>query len=146
MQDAGCSNRFTWSGTLIITGVNLSAPGPIAGTIEVTNETTVQTNPNGTCTYAVVPGTAQFNYTGFWDGTRGTITFSGPEGGGGTFTANGTFTIQTSHTPPVFPMTVTGNTPPTVANAQATFQPRPQDAGTQNSVYVFALAPATVVR
>jgi hypothetical protein len=46
---------------------------------------------------------------------------------------------------PLFPLTVTSNITPTVANATATFQPRPQDVGTTQSVYVFAVAPSTVV-
>jgi hypothetical protein len=46
----------------------------------------------------------------------------------------------------VFPITVTGNITPTTASAQAVFQPRPQDAGTNASTYVFALAPPGVVR
>jgi hypothetical protein len=45
----------------------------------------------------------------------------------------------------VFPLTVTSNVTPTVANATANFQPRPQDAGTTQSVYVFAVAPSTLV-
>ena len=46
---------------------------------------------------------------------------------------------------PVFPMVVTSNITPTVANATAAIQYRPQDVGTTGSVYVFALAPANKV-
>jgi hypothetical protein len=46
----------------------------------------------------------------------------------------------------VFPMTVTANIGPTVSNATATIQYRPQDVGTTGSVYVFAVAPASIVR
>lgn len=48
--------------------------------------------------------------------------------------------------PQVFPLTVSSSVTPTVANATATFQPRPQDAGTNASVYVFAVAPSTLVQ
>ncbi len=46
---------------------------------------------------------------------------------------------------PVFTMAVTANITPTVASASAQIQFRPQDVGTQGSVFVFALAPATRV-
>jgi hypothetical protein len=47
--------------------------------------------------------------------------------------------------PQVFPLTVSSNITPTTSSATATFQPRPQDAGTTQSVYVFAVAPSTLV-
>ena len=47
---------------------------------------------------------------------------------------------------PVFPMVVTGSITPTVANINAAIQYRPQDVGTTGSVYVFALAPASMVK
>ncbi|MCM2326529.1 MAG: hypothetical protein NDI88_01435, partial [Lysobacter sp.] len=47
---------------------------------------------------------------------------------------------------PVFPMTVTSNITPASATASAQIQYRPQDVGTTGSVYVFALAPASVVK
>ena len=45
---------------------------------------------------------------------------------------------------PIFPLTVNANIGPTVSNATATFVPRPQDAG--KNAYVFAVAPASVVK
>ena len=54
-------------------------------------------------------------------------------------------TVKAERSQAVFPLTVTSNITPTVSNATATFQPRPQDAGTTASVYVFAVAPSTVV-
>jgi hypothetical protein len=47
--------------------------------------------------------------------------------------------------PQVFPMTVVSSITPTVSSATATFRPRPQEAGTTQSVYVFAVAPSTLV-
>jgi hypothetical protein len=44
----------------------------------------------------------------------------------------------------VFPMTVTGTTGPPTANLNATFSLRPQDQGTPQNVYKFAVAPITV--
>ena len=54
--------------------------------------------------------------------------------------------VTVSATPPVFPMVVTGSITPTVANINAAIQYRPQDVGTTGSVYVFALAPANMVK
>lgn len=48
--------------------------------------------------------------------------------------------------PPVFPMVVTSNITPTVANVTAAIQYRPQDVGSTGSVYVFALAPVSLVK
>ncbi|MEO7741546.1 MAG: hypothetical protein ABIR98_01235, partial [Usitatibacter sp.] len=47
---------------------------------------------------------------------------------------------------PVFPMTVTGSIGTQTANVTANIQYRPQDLGTTQSVYTFAVAPATVVQ
>ncbi|HUP30167.1 MAG TPA: hypothetical protein VM122_08350 [Usitatibacter sp.] len=47
--------------------------------------------------------------------------------------------------PPVFPMVVTASITPTVANVTAAIKYRPQDVGTTGNVYVFALAPASMV-
>jgi hypothetical protein len=49
-------------------------------------------------------------------------------------------------TAPVFPVTVTTSVTPSTTSASATLQFRPQDVGTSGSVYVFAVAPATIVQ
>jgi hypothetical protein len=55
--------------------------------------------------------------------------------------------IALKATEPVFPMTVTSSiTSSGLASASAQIQFRPQDVGTQGSVYVFAVAPATIVK
>jgi hypothetical protein len=46
---------------------------------------------------------------------------------------------------PIFPMTVNANIGPTVSNATANIQFRPQDVGTTGSVYTFFVAPSTKV-
>ena len=55
-------------------------------------------------------------------------------------------TIKAELPPPVFPMTVESNITPTTATASAQIQYRPQDVGTSGSVYVFAVAPAGIVK
>ena len=47
---------------------------------------------------------------------------------------------------PVFPMTVTGGIGPVTSTVTANIQYRPQDLGTTQSVYTFAVAPATAVQ
>jgi hypothetical protein len=49
-------------------------------------------------------------------------------------------------TPPVFPVTVASTITATTANATATIQPRPQDVGTTQKVFVFMHAPSNLVK
>ena len=56
--------------------------------------------------------------------------------------ASGTVTIVI----PVFPLTVTSSITPTVVNVTAEIRLRPQDAAIPQNVYVFALAPASLVK
>ena len=58
-----------------------------------------------------------------------------------------TFTLSIPTVPPpVFPMTVASRIDAQRASATATFQPRPQDVGQTTRVFVFAVAPAPLVR
>jgi len=142
VRESGCSNSVTMSGNITITGVNLATSGPISGDVTISNDYSVTPNGNGTCTYTVIPSGFTVSYSGHWNGTSGAISLSVGFG----YTVTGTLSQASGRTPQVFPMTVTGSIGPTVSSATATFQPRPQDAGTQRSVYVFAYAPSTVVR
>ncbi|MDH5263658.1 MAG: hypothetical protein OEX21_02790 [Betaproteobacteria bacterium] len=54
--------------------------------------------------------------------------------------------VRVKSTTPVFAMTVTSNINAVSATASAAIQFRPQDVGTTASVYVFAVAPADLVR
>jgi hypothetical protein len=54
-------------------------------------------------------------------------------------------TVRIKTSVPVFPMTVRSTITPTTATASADIQFRPQDVGTNGSVFVFALAPSTIV-
>src|SRR5262249_23475164 len=47
---------------------------------------------------------------------------------------------------PIFPLTVNASIGPTTSNASGQMQFRPQDVGTTGSVYVFAVAPASIVK
>src|SRR5262249_14678655 len=54
------------------------------------------------------------------------------------------FTIKAQN--PIFPLDVTANIGTNVSNASGQMQFRPQDVGTTGSVYVFAVAPASIVK
>ena len=147
--DSGCSNSHAESGTISLTGVTFTGPGSFAGNVTITSPDEFFThNPNGTCTYVQTGSqTSVFPYTGTWDGSRGTVSFSGSFEPGYFTSFTGTFTQTGSpQVTPAFPVTVTGSITPTTANAQATFQPRAQEAGTTQSVYVFALAPPGMLK
>ena len=148
IQEAGCSNTFKLANAIAISGLNLTQPGPIQGSVTATNADYEDTgNPDGTC--SIVPGTFRDfadTFTGTWDGTTGLITFSlEVDSNGMTYRATGTFTAV-STAPPVFPMLVTASIDSSVANARADIQFRAQDVGTVGSVYAFAIAPATIVQ
>ncbi|MGH7894091.1 MAG: hypothetical protein ACREQL_05435, partial [Candidatus Binatia bacterium] len=98
-KDVDCSNAIQIAGTFVLTGLDLSHPGPIQGGISFSNsDYSYVRNANGTC--AIVPGTGgpgSTSYTGTWDGTRGTIA-SPPETDpfGNAFQTTGTFTASSS--------------------------------------------------
>jgi hypothetical protein len=144
-----CSNFEDTGGTVTITGLDLTAAHGLAGNISITH-TNSQSQPNaaGICSYIPqAPRTNVFPYTGQWDGVgRGTFVLEGVDDDNAPFRWNGIFSADVPGTPAVFEMRVTGSVTATVANIQADIQYRPQDVGTNASVYVFALAPATLVR
>jgi hypothetical protein len=144
-RDPGCSNAIQLADALTVTGLDLALPGPLSGSITFRNgDYNDERQPDGTC--SIRPGTQGdmvFTYTGNWDGSAGSYLVRGTDQGGpyevrGDFTATGI--------PVAFPMVVTGSIGPVVADVSATIQYRPQDVGTNGSVYVFALAPSTSVR
>ncbi len=147
-QDSDCSNTFALNDAFTITGIDVSRPGTFAGTLTIPRDWSSNVLPGGTCTYRLVNRSLNIPYTGTWDGSSGTISYTGadPGGGAGTVVLVGAFYADVSAAPAVFPIEITGSITPTVANISATFQPRPQDVGTTASVFVFAHAPSTLVR
>ena len=141
-----CPGSYTFYLHTSMTGLDL-AGSAIQGTISQ------QVATPGGCTTL---NSIDYNYT--YSGTynpatrTGSITIVGP-----TCTFQGVDICQGLATtipatiradsipPPVFPMTVTANITPTVANASAQIQYRAQDVGTSGSVFVFAVAPASQV-
>ncbi len=144
-QGSQCSNTFSWSTTFNVTGLDLSHPGTLSGTVTLAQQQTHTNNlADGTCTYSLGPG-GSWPYTGTWDGTNGSLTITSTNGSGQPDTLVAAFTANVPVTPPVFPMTVTGNVTPTTTSASATIQTRPQDQGTPENVFVFAHAPSNLV-
>ena len=137
-QFGNCTNLINLSGSIVITGLNLSAPGTLTGTVTFTGmEEDVRRNADGSCA-VIGTGTHGFPYTGTWDPARGagTLRPSSPQDSG-TFE----FTAILEAPPPVFEMTVASNITATTATASAQIQFRPQDVGTTGRVFVFAYAP-----
>jgi len=147
-RDGGCSNAFSFGGTFVMTGVDLSHPGSFQGTASTYTDSSSNINVDGTCAYTTQPtsGGNPAPYAAMWDGTNGTISIAAGVHDGGTITLGGTFTAAGIAPPPSFPMTVASNITPATANATAQVQPRPQDAGTTQSVFVFAHAPASILK
>ena len=135
-----CSNANVTQGGFEMTGLDLSRPGPIQGGITFRGINYVSVpNANGSCTYTLQsPPDFVSTYVGHWEGTTGTISIASDPG-------DTWIVALTAELPPVFPMTVTSNITPTSATASAQIQYRPQDVGTQGSVFVFALAPQSRV-
>jgi hypothetical protein len=143
LQSPGCSNTFSIGDLFQMTGVNVSAqPAPVAGSITFKNAEFDDTGPQPDGTCAIKPNSfadLTVQYTGQWDGVTGRISIAEFPGITGTYKAD-------VAPPPVFPMVVTSNINSVSATASAAIQYRPQDVGTQGSVFVFAVAPAAQVR
>ncbi|HUP30566.1 MAG TPA: hypothetical protein VM122_10370, partial [Usitatibacter sp.] len=148
-QPRECSNTDTDSGAIVFTGLDLTATAhTLHGTVAISHHDT-QTNPNaqGVCAFVQRPEeTTTLGFVGQWDGVqRGTLQIAGVDDDNLPFGWHGTFTADIPTAAAAFPMTVTGAITPTVANIQADIQFPAQDIGKTASVFVFALAPATVV-
>jgi hypothetical protein len=147
VQDFGCSNTFNLTDTFTLTGLNLSAPGAFQGHVSFQADWTSNaplTGPDIVCNYGKTVNPFTLPYNGTWNGQYGIVQFIDVETSPPVI-ISGYFTADVTNVPPVFPMVVTGTITPTASNIQVTFQPRPQDAGTNASTFVFALAPATLV-
>ena len=143
-HDSGCSNSLVIAGTIDITGMDLSHPGPIQGQVILRNgDFSDQMNSDGTCT--IRPDSFRdltLPYTAMWSGTAGTGVLTDPGGR----PVNFNFTANVNAPPPPFSMVVTASVDAVTANVSANIQFRPQDVGTNGSVFVFAFAPRSIVK
>ena len=145
-QHPGCSNNFTFTSGLTLTGLDLSHPGSFSGTATLDNaEQQTTMNGNGTCTYTTGPGNGT-PYSGTWDGKNGSFVVHDTDDAGNPQPITGTFTASLpASSPPVFPMTVNGSYTPTTTDVGATVQAPPQVVGQNASLFVFAHAPSNLV-
>ena len=146
-RNPGCSNSLIASDAISITGVNLGQSGPLQGSFFFKNWDFGWTvNANGTCT--INPGTysdSTASDSGSWNLATTTANFNILvffEGA----TVPGTFKADITAAAPVFPMVVRSSIDSVSATATADIQFRPQDVGTNGSIYTFAVAPATLVK
>jgi hypothetical protein len=148
IRHEGCSNFNTFTGPFTITGLNLTASGPISGTVTFAGLRDSISNPGTTtCILGPVSGSETLSYTGTWNlaTSSGTAVVSGTEEDGDPFSIPIAFTANVDAPAPIFPMEVTSVITPTTANASAQIQFRPQDVGRTGSGYVFAYAPRSKV-
>jgi hypothetical protein len=146
IRDTLCSNPFIISDAIVVTGLDLSRPGTNAGSVTFANiDYSDIPHPDGSC--SVRPNSSRprtMPYTGTWDGSTGTFVATTQDDLGRTILLNGTFKADIA--PPVFPMVVTASIDAVQATARADIQFRPQDVGSSGSVYVFAVAPVTLIK
>jgi hypothetical protein len=143
-----CSNYHDSDATLlVISGMDLASAHAIQGSISITHSLDKPNPTAGVCAYnSTGTDTHVLPYTGQWDGVgRGTLRIDGLDDDMAPYTWTGSFSADIAAAAAVFPMTVTGSVT-TVANIAADIQFPSTDIGKTASVYVFALAPATVVR
>ncbi|HSN21668.1 MAG TPA: hypothetical protein VLS49_13380 [Usitatibacter sp.] len=151
IQDSGCSNAFPLSGTITLTGFDLSG-GSLGGSVVLQNaDTHDQQNADGTCTLSSLTDVSA-SYAGTFNGSSGTLTVTGTDDHGnpfqipGTFSASGIGNTPPPSSPPPFQITVNPNITPTTASATAQIQPPAADVGKTVSIYVFAFAPRSIVK
>ena len=152
LRDSGCSNSFGISGGFQLTGLNLSPGASSAGTVVLQNADVHDLqNADGSCSLRFASDLVA-PYTATFDGSNGTLTFTVTDSKGttttipGTFSATGVTGPPPSASPPPFQVTVNANVTPTSATASAQIQPPAQDIGKTVNVYVFAFAPASLVK
>ena len=146
-----CSNYASFNGEFGFPNLDLSTSGAKSGQVTMKGpdwDSVAVNKPDGTCEYPNPPIIASsFPYTGTWDATTktGSLNVTIPSAGGSA-TQVFNFKADTSAPTPVFPMTVTSNVDLRTTTATAVIQFRPQDVGTTGKIYVFARAPASLVR
>ena len=91
-RDAGCSNSIGRVGPVVITGLGLSAPGPIAGTITFSGiQGSTTRHADGSCSSrAGTVGDFATAFTGNWNGASASLSFPPSADGSGTINFSGT--------------------------------------------------------
>jgi hypothetical protein len=148
-RDENCTNSFHSTGSLQLEGLDPARNGPFHAYLMVrAPDYNVTKLPDGSCTYALT-GPIQYEkqISGTWYGTGGTFQFPLDwDSNGNLIQISGSITAAREQPLPVFPMTVSSVINASTASVSADFNYRPQDVGTTGSVYVFAVAPSTIVK
>jgi hypothetical protein len=145
VRHANCSNYNTFGGEFVATGLNLTQSGPIQGTLTFTpGWVEAIRQPDGTCVLGTPTPPEIVLFAGTWDLATGTGTVIASSSDGEHSPV--TFTANVTAPPPVFPMVVQSRIDPQTATASAAIMFRSEDVGTSGSVFVFAYAPAAVVK
>ena len=135
---AGCSPHFI-NDRFIMTGDALPSPsGPVALTFTLVNADEHDPSP---CIF-VPGGDIVLPLTGQWSGQQGVFSAVIPDPGG-PINLKGAYALDT---PPPFQLKVDTTITPTVANSTATVQFPDAVVGTTQNLYVFALAPPSIVK
>jgi hypothetical protein len=153
-QTSLCTNTLTFSSGVQITGLDLSRPGTtFQGNILLKKRDwnltgfDVTGKPANCTLMQVSDSDVALPYKGTWDGVQGTMTQSFPTAPGTPdIVYIGQFKADLTSPPPVFPMVVTSHIDNVSATASAEIQFRPQDVGSSQSVFVFAMAPIDRVK
>jgi hypothetical protein len=147
-QNAGCLNTTpVKSQQITIQGLDLSKFGSLSLNVTLEHDyNDNQTDPSKpiVCTY-VEQGSFSINFPATWTASGGTFSGVITTPGGNPGTVTGTFTAKLAAASPVFPMLVDGSVTPTTTDVDAAIQPRPQDVGKSESIYVFVHAPSNLV-
>jgi hypothetical protein len=143
VREAGCSNYLDFSGKAEFSGVSVSQSGSFSGTLTTRPGFPSFVNKAGVCAFGTMPPEGSAPYTASYDAATKTGTLNlAPQPGVITFP----FKVELAVPAPVFPMVVRSSIGPLTSTAEADLQYRAQDVGTSGSVFVFAAAPAAIVR
>jgi hypothetical protein len=139
-----CSNAYQLSGQFTMTGLDLSRAGPISGQMRFTRffVTEDRVMPGGICVLEET-GDLVIAFTGTWNGNSATLSIPPMQHEDGPIAFSASFQ---SGTAPAFTVAVNSRIDNQTATVTATMQPRPEDLGRTQSVYVFALAPQSLVQ
>jgi len=146
-----CANEIAIGGGVTVTGLDLSAVQGLQGQVTLQGvDHSVSPDANHQCTIQGGARDKTLSYQGGWDGTEGGLLVSGVDDDGSPFQFGIAFTATGVPPPPAktppFQMTTSISVTPTTTSATAQITYPAGDVGTTASVFVFALAPRSVVK
>lgn len=144
IKPRNCTNYASLGGSFSLSGNLFPSPsGPVNSVMTLAKaEITPVPKPDGSCTFP--PGnTLLQTFSGNWNGTQGTLTGKDNDNTGTPITT--VLSYQTQK-PAALKMTVNADVNGPVSNATASVQFDPALVGTTQNLYVFAVAPAAIVK